>query len=313
MKVLSLFDGISGARMALANLGIKTVYYSSEIDNDAMSISQKHYPDIIRLGDVRDLNATNLPKDIDLLIGGSPCQDLSITKRNREGLQGSRSGLFWEYVRILRIVNPKYFILENVASMKKEDKDSISEVMGVEPILINSALVTAQQRKRLYWTNIPNITQPQDRKIYLKDILEEGGYTERLKSYCITATYNRAGCSDYFKHNLRQLVFNKPVRLGTIGNGGQGERIYSVDGKSICLSANGGDRGAKTGLYEIEPYVRKLTPIECERLQGIKDNFTEGLSDNKRYKCIGNGFTIPVIEHILGFIDKETCHQERLF
>ena len=163
MRVLSLFDGISCARVALERAGIKIKkYYSSEIDKYAIQIAQKNYPDTIQVGSVVGLDSSQF-KDIDLLLGGSPCQDLSIAKKNRKGLGGERSGLFWEYVRILKEVKPKYFILENVNSMPKEAKQIITETLGVEPIMINAALVSAQNRKRLFWTNIPNVEQPKDK------------------------------------------------------------------------------------------------------------------------------------------------------
>jgi DNA (cytosine-5)-methyltransferase 3A len=261
-KVLSLFDGCAGARQALDNLGIDCDYYASEIDKYAIQIALKNYPEIIQLGDITKLNENNLPNNIDLLIGGSPCQSLSVAGRQKEsGLEAGKSVLFWEYIRILNLVKPKYFVLENVASMKNADRDRISEIIGVEPIKINSALLTAQTRKRYYWTNIPNITQPDDKGILLKDILESGD-TDKLKSYCITATYQRACKTDYLKFSMRQMVFNNNN-------------------------------------------LRKLTPIECERLQGMKENYTSGVSDTQRYKMIGNGFTIPVIEHILKHIFKE--------
>lgn len=298
--VLSLFDGLSGARIALDRLGIDCKYYASEVDKYAIQTSSKNYPDIIHLGDVRNINSSFFPEKINLLIGGSPCQDLSIAKRDGKGLQGERSGLFFEYVRLLKELKPDYFLLENVATMKTSDMDTISNILGVYPILINSSKLTAQHRKRLYWTNI-KVTPPVDKKIYLKDIIEYG-YTERQKSFCLTATYEHSCLKDYFVKSQRQLIFNTPVRVGIIGNGGQGERVYTVNGKSICLSANGGGGGAKTGLYQIKDYVRKLTPVEAERLQGIPDNYTEGVSDNQRCKMIGNGFTIPVIEHILRHI-----------
>ena len=172
MKVLSLFDGISAGRVALERAGIPVeAYYASEIDKYAIQVSKKNYPDIIQLGDVRDIKGCDLPK-IDLLIGGSPCQGFSFS-----GLQlnfeDERSKLFFEYVRILKEINPTYFLLENVP-MKKEYQDVISEQLGVEPLLIDSRLVSGQQRRRLYWTNIPNISQPEDMNILLKDIIEEG-------------------------------------------------------------------------------------------------------------------------------------------
>jgi len=338
MKVLSLFDGISCARVALERAGIKVRdYYALEIDKYAIQISQKNYPLILQLGDVKKYHYCGNKGEFDLLIGGSPCQDLSIAKRNRKGLDGERSGLFWEYVRILKETKPKYFILENVASMHKDAQDLITKTLGVEPIMINAALVSAQQRKRLFWTNIQNVTQPEDREVYLKDILEKG-YTERTKSLAVTATYSHGCAKDYFVKSSRQMIFNKPVRVAQIGKGGQGDRIYSIKGKSVALSAHGGGRGAKTGLYIIQKargnnkggiraidgktptltssswefnnklfkdgVIRKLSPIETERLQGLPDNYTEGVSNTQRYICCGNAFNVDVVAHILSFIPR---------
>ena len=292
-------------------------YYASEIDKYAISITQKNHPDTIQLGDIKELDATKF-EGVDLLIGGSPCQSLSIAKRQKEsGLQKGESTLFWEYVRVLKECKPKFFLLENVASMKNIDRDKISEVIGVQPIKINSALVSAQQRKRYYWTNIPGITQPEDKEIYLKDILESGD-TEKLKAYCVTATYSRACPRDYFMKGQRQLIFKKPVRIGKIGKGGQGQRIYHTNGKSVSLSAHGGGQGAKTGLYEIKEEVRRLTPIECERLQTVPDNYTEGVSNTQRYTMLGNGWTVEVIKHIFkhlpeGFLEKPDLKVLSLF
>ncbi len=323
IKVLSLFDGISGAKVALDELGIKVdSYFSSEIDPYAIQIAKANHPDIIQLGDVKSLNvspmngiknpykrlhnhfdmsndnSTDTPAwDFDLLIGGFPCQSFSIAG-NRKGFEDERGNLFFELLRILKEVKPKYFLFENVASMGKENQAFISEKLGVEPIMINSALLTAQQRKRLYWTNIPNVTQPSDKGVQLKDIIEEG-FVDRDKSHAIISSIGRATHREYFKKNQGQLVFNKPIRVGQIGNGGQGERIYSIDGKSICLSALTGGKGGKTGLYEIKDYVRKLTPTECCRLQGFPDNYCDVVSKSQAYKALGNSFTVPVIKHIL--------------
>lgn len=342
MKVLSLFDGISCARVALERAGIPVeAYYASEIDKYAIQISQKNWPDIKQIGDVKKIIAHTEP--FDLLIGGSPCQDLSIAKKDRKGLDGERSNLFWEYVRILKENEPKYFILENVASMPKEAKDIITEILGVEPIMINASLVSAQNRKRLFWTNIPNVTQPEDKGILLKDILENGD-SDRLKSYCIDANYHKGANWKQYKEKGRiQLVIGSQ-RIGDIGSNAQAHRVYSPEGKSVALSALGGGRGAKTGLYRIEkePHgtaldyyndtivpngkakvlgtnpqsttavagqlvkdnsiIRKLTPIECERLQGLPDNYTDGISNTQRYKCLGNAFNVDVVAHILSFI-----------
>ena len=336
MRVLSLFDGISGAAQALKELEIECEYYASEIDKFAIQISQKNHPDIKHLGCVKSVNFKDLSFDLpDLLIGGSPCQDLSIAKKGRKGLDGERSGLFYEYVRILKEVKPKFFILENVASMSKESKELISkELFDIEPIMINSSLLVAQQRKRLYWVGKlvgdkyeqVIIEQPTDQGVLLKDILESDvdssyyintdkgiNYLEKInfkgcktvddKSMSLTASSHKGigndGCT----------LILEPIRVGHFGKGGQGERIYSVEGKSINLSANGGGLGAKTGLYKIDLpdgdyVVRKLTTNECCRLQGFPDDYVSSVSKTQGYKALGNSFTVPVIKHIISTIFK---------
>lgn len=305
MKVLSLFDGIAGCRQALKELNVDCEYYASEIDIYAIQVAKANHSNIEHIGDVREVKKYS---NIDLLIGGSPCQDLSIAKKDREGLEGKRSGLFYEYLRILNEVKPKYFILENVASMSKASKDIITkELFNIEPTLINSSLLAAQQRKRFYWVGKlvdgkyrqVKIEQPEDKKIYLKDIVEEG-FVDRVKSYCLDANYYKGGnLKSYFEKCRRQLVFNKPIRLGHFDKGGQGDRVYSIKGKSICLSANSGGKGARTGLYKIEGVARKLTIAECCRLQGFPDNYVSMVSNTQGYKALGNSFTVPVIKHLL--------------
>lgn len=302
MNVLSLFDGISCARVALDRAGIPVnCYLASEIDKNAIKISEKNYPDIIRVGSVVDLE---IEGQIDLLIGGSPCQDLSIAKKDRKGLEGDRSGLFWEYVRIKNECKPQWFILENVASMPKADKDIITKEMGVDPVMFNASLVSAQSRKRLFWTNIP-FDLPEDRGILLKDILQpDGEVDERMvvkgKSYCLTATYCHQTPTENGIKNSIERKHRTMVKVGHIGNNdAQANRVYDTDGKSCTLSAHGGGLGAKTGLYETNEKIRKLTPIECERLQGLPDNYTEGVATTNRYKCLGNAFNVDVIAHIL--------------
>ena len=302
MNVLSLFDGISCARVALDRAGIPVnCYLASEIDKNAIKISEKNYPDIIRVGSVVDLE---IEGQIDLLIGGSPCQDLSIAKKDRKGLEGDRSGLFWEYVRIKNECRPQWFILENVASMPKADKDIITTEMGVDPVMFNASLVSAQSRKRLFWTNIP-FDLPEDRGILLKDILQpDGEVDERMvvkgKSYCLTATYCHQTPTENGIKNSIERKHRTMVKVGHIGNNdAQANRVYDTDGKSCTLSAHGGGLGAKTGLYETNEKIRKLTPIECERLQGLPDNYTEGVATTNRYKCLGNAFNVDVIAHIL--------------
>jgi DNA (cytosine-5)-methyltransferase 3A len=357
MNILSLFDGISCARVALDRAGIKVnKYYATEVDKHAIQISQKNYPDIVRLGDVREI--IRVPEPIDLLIGGSPCQDLSIAKKDRKGLDGERSSLFWEYVRILELVKPKYFILENVASMSWRDRDTITVHMKVDPIMINASLVSAQCRKRLFWTNIPGVTQPVDRGILLKDILQPDADVDPSmivqKELHTTAQTGRnstkkLGYVGEHDHQAKRVyddtgklpalnvVCNSMVKIGFIGGGeqyGQGgqahrvydpegktptlssfgplvkvghignsdaqaNRVYDSEGKSVTLSANGGGLGAKTGLYTTGTRIRKLTPIECERLQGLADNYTEGVAKTHRYKCLGNAFNVEVVAHIL--------------
>jgi DNA (cytosine-5)-methyltransferase 3A len=313
MRVLSLFDGISCARVALDRAGIKVeTYYASEIEKNAMKVSGKNWPEIVQIGDVSNLFLDGAKGfKIDLLIGGSPCQDLSIAKKDRKGLEGNRSGLFWEYVRLLRELKPKWFILENVASMPKADKDIITREMGVEPVMFNASLVSAQCRKRLFWTNIP-FELPEDKGILLKDILQpDGEVDERMvmkgKSYCLTATYSHANTTEAGVKNSVERKQRTMVKVGHIGTSdAQGNRVYSTEGKTPTLSANGGGLGAKTGLYAHNDKIRKLTPIECERLQGLPDNYTEGVATTNRYKCLGNAFNVDVVCHILTGIKSPT-------
>ena len=306
MKVLSLFDGISCGRLALerANLPVEK-YDAFEIDRYAIAVSQNNYPDIVQHGDVFNGNFKQF-KGYDLLLGGSPCTYWSVAKKERETTaDGEGFRLFMEYVRALEASECRYFLYENNFSIHQNIKDEISEKLGVQPIMINSALLSAQNRKRCYWTNIPNVSQPQDKGILLADILESG-VAWQDKSYCMTASYDGAIFSNTLKRKQRTMIA-EPVRIGHYGKGGQGQRIY---GKSVTLSANGGGQGAKTGLYKIDLpngdyIIRKLTPVEAERLQTLPDNYTAGISNTQRYKCIGNGWTVDVIAHILGGLSNE--------
>jgi DNA (cytosine-5)-methyltransferase 3A len=247
---------------------------------------------------------------VDLLIGGSPCQDLSIAKRERKGLDGERSGLFWEYVRVKAECNPRWFVLENVASMPKADRDIITRELGVEPVLINAALVSAQSRKRLFWTNIP-FTMPEDRGIALKDILQpDAEVDERMvvggKAYCLTASYSKVSPSEGQVQNSIAKKQRTLVKVGHIGKGdSQANRVYDADGKSCTLSANGGGLGAKTGLYQTDGGIRKLPPVECERLQSLPDDYTAGIATTNRYKCLGNAFNVEVIVAILRGVEAQ--------
>ena len=308
MKVLSLFDGISCGRLALerANLPVER-YDAFEIDKYAIAVSKNNFPDIVHHGDVFKGDFKKF-KGYDLLIGGSPCTYWSVAKKGRETTaDGEGFRLFMEFVRALKESQCRYFIYENNYSIHQNIKAEISEKLGVQPIIINSALVSAQNRKRCYWTNIPSVIQPQDKGILLKDILESGiGWQD--KSYCMTASYDGAVFRNTLERKQRTMVAEpviKPIRVGEYGKGGQGQRIYSVYGKSVSLTANGGGPGAKTGLYKIDLpdgdyIIRKLTPVEAERLQTLPDDYTMGISNTQRYKCIGNGWTVDVIAHILG-------------
>ena len=215
MNVLSLFDGMSCGMIALDRLGIKVDnYYASEIDKYAIQVSAANYPEIIQVGDVCDLKSKDF-KDIDLILAGSPCQGFSFAGKQL-AFDDPRSALFFEFIRLLKEIKPKYFLLENV-KMKKEYLQIISEqvsacypeiTFGIEPIFINSSLVSAQSRQRYYWTNIPNVEQPKDRGIVLKDILEDGFDTERDKSHCLDANYYKgSSVENYFKKSRRQMVF----------------------------------------------------------------------------------------------------------
>ena len=292
MNVLSLFDGMSCGQIALERAGIPVDnYFASEINKYAMQVTQTNYPNTIQLGDVTKVVASKLPK-IDLLIGGSPCQGFSFAGKQLN-FEDPRSMLFFEYVRLLEELKPKHFLLENV-KMKKEFQDVITNLVGVEPIEINSALVSAQNRKRLYWTNLPIQFPIADRKIYLKDILENGS---------VIADKSQTILSTMWKENAKSMVTRKKkgllVKLGEIGAGGQGNRVYSIEGKGICMSANsGGMAGSGNMLIQTGDRVRKLSPVECERLQTIPDSYTEGISKTQRYKMLGNGWTVDVIAHI---------------
>ena len=338
----------------------------------------------MQCGDVLDADFGEFADmGIDLVIGGSPCTFWSIAKAQREiDKSGMGWKLFMQFVTAVQQIKPRYFLLENVASMPVAIKDFISDELDCEPLHINSALLSAQHRKRLYWTNITGITQPEDKCILLKDIIDSGlSYLD--KSYCITATYSGATFEQTLRDKKRTTIaepfntlptaknqsagfFNvemtgaiadvgaalrtradengsfkrlevrndgklnalttvqtdsvicSPIRIGTIGKGGQGERIYSVKAKSVSMKSQGGGGGALTGLYKIDlpdgDYaIRKLTPIEAERCQTLPDNYTAWgidhndnivkISNTQRYRGIGNGFTVDVIAHILSHME----------
>ena len=335
INVLSLFDGISCGQIALERAGFEVEnYFASEIDKYAMQITMANYPNTKQLGDVKNVTANQLPK-IDLLIGGSPCQGFSFAGAGLN-FEDERSKLFFEFVRLKNECNPRYFLLENV-KMKKEYQDIISSYLGVEPIMINSNLVSAQNRVRYYWTNIQVKGLPNDKSILLKDITEDGlqslGLAQRgrydengkvIQKYELNGTEKRNAMTTVSKDTLLFIPIDKhssnsglvclggimkPTHKLWLDNGkllqrnfSQGNRVYSSDGKSATLNANSGGIGGKTGLYEIEGVIRKLTRLECERLQTVPDGYTNSISDTQAIKALGNGWTVDVISFIFSFL-----------
>lgn len=296
MRVLSLFDGISCGRVALERAGFKVdKYYASEIDEYAMKISNKNYPDIIQLGDIRNLTEEVLDSimPIDIIVGGSPCQDLSNYKYDRgevTGLDGNKSGLFYDYIRILKYVKPKYFLLENVASMEDKWKDLMSEIIGVNPIMINSSLLCAAERKRYYWTNIPNVNQPVDKGIVLKDVVVDAKNVP----------------DKYWYTKYPVTVHDGDVKVkATIHLNGhrQSKEVYGLNHKCNTLLCDGNGGNLVKKIYQ-DDKVRKLLPLEYERLQTLPDYYTDCVSDSRRYTAIGNGWTVDVIAHILSYINE---------
>jgi DNA-cytosine methyltransferase len=426
MNVLSLFDGMSCGREALERCGFWVDnYYASEIDKYAMQIAKKNYPDTQHIGDVTKVKGSDLPQ-IDIVIGGSPCQGFSFAGKQLN-FEDPRSKLFFEFVRLLEECKPKYFFLENV-KMKKEHQDVISKYLGVEPIELNSALVSAQNRKRLYWTNIKGYTAPEDKGILLKDIVHErtdlalsekelsymlnssGAWSpsnnNRLETYlnypdkkmhCLTANFHKGVPYNVFLEELKSYIvpfektlqiLDKEVERGKVGyfrKDSQANRVYYIHDKAVTLCGDAGGGGAaKTGQYLfgepsviaardlsrgdkidggqmfngtekaytlttscinqgllfgcitsdrvdkrqngqrfnegtkfytltaqdkhgilIEGYIRKLTPIECERLQTLPDNYTAGVSNSQRYKMLGNGWTVDAICEFFKHIPKD--------
>lgn len=372
MNVLSLFDGMSCGQIALNRAGIKyNNYYASEIDKYAIKVTKANYPDTKHIGSIVDVKSEDLSK-IDLLIGGSPCQGFSFAGKQLN-FEDPRSKLFFEYVRLLKECKPKYFLLENV-DMKQEYLNVISKYLGVSPVKINSNLVSAQNRERWYWTNIPGdektlfenrISQPKDKRIFLKDIIHEkidrtclvkkSGKelvrTNNLKSPTLMARdykgFGNHQASQEIMFDLKEYIvpfdktlqiLDKEVESGKVGyfrKDSQANRVYYIHNKAVTLCGDAGGGAAKMGQYLfgcitpsrlekrqngqrfssgkkfytltaqdkhgilIEGYIRKLTPVECCRLQTVPDGYTSHVSNSQQYKMIGNGWTVDVICHIL--------------
>lgn len=315
MNVLSLFDGISTGRLALQKAGIKVdTYYASEIDENAIKISEKNWPDIIRLGDVTKLDVDTLPR-IDLIIGGSPCQGFS-RNGNCLNFEDPRSKLFFCFAEVLEKIRAKNpgvkFLLENVI-MKKEWRDVISNTLGVQPVEINSGLVSAQNRPRQYWTNIEGVESPKDRGVKLLDILEDIPLETTERNGVKFATNTGKGIYEPQMELVRMVDGEVRIRQATkqgyiIAEPGDGVNIQFptsktkrgrvIKGKSSTL-----DTGCEVCVYTGE-VIRQFTVTELERLQTLPDGYTkaEGVTETARRKAIGNGWTTEVIAHIFRYL-----------
>jgi hypothetical protein len=278
MNVLSLFDGMSCGRIALERAGIKVdKYYASEIKPHAIKVTQHNYPNTIQLGDVTKIDLSQLPK-IDLLIGGSPCQDISNLKPGAKGIYDNQSNLFFVYMDILRTLKPKYFLLENVNG-EKNSIEAMTQWVGVKPININSELLSFQKRDRLYWTSIPNVSIPEDRNINFQDFKESD--LEIIKQYKVNKT---------------------PSRERMWGNGINGQCPNVTYREKInCLTCKQ-DRWSNAGLIEFDEFCRYLNVKECEMAQTVPVGYTDCLTRSQAYDVLGDGWTIDVIAHIFKHI-----------
>ena len=387
MNVLSCFDGLSCGQLALDKAGVLVdVYYASEIDKYAMKVAQANFPNTIQVGDITKVDASNFDHDIDLMMGGSPCQGFSFAGKQLN-FDDPRSKLFFEFMRLRDELKPKYVLLENVR-MSKQSQDVISKYMGFEPQALDSKYKSAQKRYRLYWwgkltTNSMGewayeqmpIEEMRDKKIVMQDILEDGYATDVMtnadgKSHCLTARYNGAVWWNSIERKQRTMVLkDNPtvsrdglIRVGTADLKGHDsiKRVYAQEGKAPTLTTmQGGHREPKVAIGRIVnrrldengtrkddqldlPFTRqlevredeksnclttvqkdnvvvskdmwrKLTPLECERLQTIPDNYTNHVSNSQRYKMIGNGWTVDVVAHILRGILYDADEQDRKY
>lgn len=341
INVLSLFDGMSCGQIALNKLGIKyDNYFASEIDKYAIQVTQNNYPNTKQIGSVVDVKGVDLPK-IDLLIGGSPCQGFSFAGKQLN-FNDPRSKLFFEFVRLLEETKPKYFLLENV-KMKKEYQDVISRYLGCEPIKINSALVSAQSRKRLYWTNIPNISQPNDRNITLRDIILSDLTSEELlkssmkrRDLIVWNDPNPIDGCDYTVHRIWNVTedtamihYGKDIECCSEAQVYLSE-LSIVNKKSINIKQYNGEKFLNPRNFRGKGYVgtngksvsltlpsgnnatlvrtkfgnwRSLTANECEQLQNVPKDYTSSVTNSERLRMLGNGWTVDVITHIMKNIE----------
>ena len=293
MNVLSLFDGMSCGQIALNRCGINyDTYYASEVDKYAIQISEKNYPNTIQLGDITKIKGSYLPK-IDLLFGGSPCQSFS-RSGDGSGFDG-KSKLFWEYVRVLKEVNPTHFLLENVV-MKKEWEKIITDALGVEPVLIDSKFFSAQKRQRLYWTNINFNKNISDRNINILDILQPNGEEKMINNHPVVIGHHNGifKIKNATKQGYLLAVNGDCVNLEVPNSKTRRGRVSNGKTNTLNTACNYG--------VVVNDSIRELNIVEYERLQTLPDNYTQGVSDNQRKKMIGNGWTVDVISYIFSHI-----------
>jgi len=300
--VLSLFDGISCARVAMsrARLPVNN-YYASEVDKVAIDIATRNWPSNIQLGDVTKLDFSAYVGKVDILFGGSPCQDLSAARNLRAGLAGDKSKLFFHYVRALRTARPRYFLYENVASMSRKDRDAISSFLGVVPLCLNSDAVSAQNRARLYWSNLPDAGPLPQKKLCIADIL-----AEPADAVLYAPMHLRMEPTTGHKSRGRLIFVGGMVGGMTKRGFGRAStdyrmraRVFSAKGVSPTLLANPGGRGGAGFWVQIGEKIRLLNSVELERLQTLPDRYTAGHIARARARAIGNGWTVDVIAHLL--------------
>lgn len=292
LRVLSLFDGISCGMVALERAGFTVDrYVAYEIDKNAIKVSQNNYPQIEQCGDVTSADFSQY-KGFDLVIGGSPCTNWSCAKNHTAKEKKERyinEGIGWElfkqYARAIEEVQPKYFLYENNYRISENIVSAITDILGVEPIMINSALVSAQNRRRLYWTNIPNVTQPADKGLVIRDIYVPDKSLEREDSRIAQTAIKT---KNYIKYDIS----NK-------GYYSQAHRLYYMDGKAPTQARCRTETKTNILLDEDTYRYKIISPIECERLQTLPDNYTAGLPKTRRFEVLGNGWTVDVIAHIL--------------
>jgi len=305
MNVLSLFDGMGCGRIALERSGIKCDnYFASEIKPHAIKCSSTNFPDIEHLGDVTKIDPSTLPP-IDILFAGFPCQDLSRMNKNRNGLDGAKSGLFYELMRIFTVIRPRYFLFENVImenGMIWRINRAIGEITKFQCIKINSALISPQNRERYYWTNIPGdgdgflgngIKQPRDKGLRIKDILECPKKPTKLiseKPQTITIKIKKIKTDVDVKY-FSGVVARLPGTYDT------GTRVYGINGKAPCLCAKGD--GSPQHILVEKSTARRFSVVEAERLQTVPNGYTTIVGRRKALDLLGDGWTIDVICHIL--------------